>query len=245
MSPKSVDSKERKGLILTLAIGQYIKTMDPVSSKFLVEECGLDFSSATIRNVLAELEEEGFLTHPHTSAGRIPTQKGYRFYVDHCLTELKLLEEEKKRIKSEYDKEKLELETLLEKTSRVLSDVTHYTSLVSVDGWGNKLFYQGTSFIAGYPDYQDLNKIKNILSALDEKERLLKIINRELVQRIEIFIGKELPCEEINSCSLVVSQYHTKHGNSGRIAVLGPTRMDYQRVVSALDYFSDLLEEVF
>lgn len=245
MAPRSIDSKERKGLILQLAIAEYIKTMVPVSSKFLVEECSLDFSSATIRNVLAELEEEGFLTHPHTSAGRVPTQKGYRFFVDHCLTEINLLEEEKKRIKSEYVKEKLELESLLEKTSRVLSDVTHYTSLISIDGYGNKLFYQGTSFIPQYPDYQDINKITNILSALDEKERILKIINKELARRVEIFIGKELPCEEINSCSLVVSQYHTKHGNTGRIAVLGPTRMDYQRVVSALDYFSGLLEEVF
>ncbi|MBF0522093.1 MAG: hypothetical protein HQL24_03435 [Candidatus Omnitrophica bacterium] len=245
MTPRQTNSKERKEDILRLTIGQYIRTMAPVSSKSIVEEFHLDLSSATIRNVLSELEEEGFLTHPHTSAGRIPTQEGYRYYVDHFLTEIQLLEEEKVRIKSAYEQEKLELESLLEKTSRVLSDMTHYTSIVSVDGWGNKVFCQGTSFVVGYSEYQDINNIRNILRALDEKKHLLEIINKELAQRIEIFIGKELPFKEIRSCSLVVSQYHTKHGPSGRIAILGPTRMNYERVVSTLEYFSELLEKVF
>jgi transcriptional regulator of heat shock response len=197
---------------------------------------------------LAELEEEGYLTHPHTSAGRVPTQSGYRYYVDNFVNEIQLLEEEKKRIKEEYKRETLEAESLLEKTSKVLSDMTHYTSIVSVDGWEHKLFCGGTSFIVGYPDYQDVHRdirrIRRILATLEEKERLLEIINRDLVKRINVLIGQEIKCADIDGCSLVVSKYQSKQGPSGRIAVLGPTRMDYNRVVSALDYFSSLMGEI-
>ncbi|MDP8212402.1 MAG: hypothetical protein P9X22_03805 [Candidatus Zapsychrus exili] len=244
MTPRLTDVKARKDRLLNLAINHYIGTMAPVSSKTIVREFSLDLSSATVRNIFAELEEEGFLTHPHTSAGRVPTQKGYRYYVDNFLTEMGLLDEEKQKIKEEYSQEKKELDVLLEKTSKVLSDMTNCTSIVSIDGQGNKMFCQGTNFIVGYSEYQDLNKIRCILKTLDDKERLLKIINRELAKRIEVFIGQEMPCQDINICSLVVSGYKTKHGASGRIAILGPTRMNYRRVVSTLDYFSELMEEI-
>ena len=244
MTPRKTDLKERKEKILTITVDQYIRTVSPVSSAFIAKEYGLDLSPATIRHVLAELEEEGYLTHPHTSSGRVPTQNGYRYYVDYLMDEIHLLEEEKNRIRAETEREYAELDVLLEKTSRVLSQMTHYTTFVSVDGLDNKVFCQGTSFIVGYPEYQDTDKIRAILAALDEKERLLEIINKELVQRIEIFIGDEMECADIDTCSLVVSRYRSRQGVSGRIAVLGPTRMDYKKVVSVVDYFSGLMEDI-
>lgn len=235
--------QQRKDLILAITIDHYIESVTPVSSKYIAGRYPEELSTATIRNVLAELEQEGFLTHPHTSAGRIPTQMGYRYYVDHLMKEIKLLEDEKGRIKEEYKKQSLELDALLEKTSQVISDVTQYTSIISVDGWGNKLICHGTNYVVNYPDYQDVQKIKRILTALDEKERLLKVINQDLQKRVDILIGQEISCEEIEDCSLVISQYQTKEG-TGRMAVLGPTRMDYNRVVSALEYFSQLMKEI-
>jgi heat-inducible transcriptional repressor len=233
----------RKDRILGITVDQYIKTITPVSSSFIANEFGLDLSSATIRNILAELEEEGFLTHPHTSAGRVPTQKGYRYYVDHLMDQINLLEDEKWRIKEEYIRDRFELDRLLEKVSHTLSRATHYTSIVSIDG-EDRIYCQGTNFIVSYPDYNDLKKIQSILRALDEKERLLKIINKDLEKRIDIYIGHELACREIDSCSLVISKYETKRGSSGRLAVLGPTRMDYGRVVSTVDFIRQLMEEI-
>ncbi|HBR14453.1 MAG TPA: hypothetical protein DD723_02785 [Candidatus Omnitrophica bacterium] len=245
MTSRLVDVRARKDKILGITIDQYIKTVSPVSSMFLATEYNLELSPASIRNILAELEEDGYLTHPHTSAGRIPTQMGYRYYVDHLMDEIQLLEEEKQRIKAEVDQNSMELEELLDKTSRVLSDTTHYTSIISVDGWGNKVFCCGTSFIVDYPEYQDIKKIGNILTALDEKEQLLGIINQDLAKKINIYIGHEMACSEINSCSLVVSRYRSKEGTTGRLAVLGPTRMNYEHVVSAIDYLSHhLMEEI-
>jgi len=236
--------KERKERILAITIGHYIKTITPVSSAYISKSMAFDISSATIRNILAELEEDGYLTHPHTSAGRVPTEKGYRYYVDHLMYEIELLEEEKRRIKEEYQRESSKLEKLLEKTSYVLSEITNYTSIISIDG-ESRIFCQGTNFIVSYPDYQDLRKIQSILRALDEKQKLMEIINRDLERKTYIYIGHEMACQEIDHCSLVVSRYETKHGSTGRLAILGPTRMDYQRVVSTIDYFVELMEEIF
>ncbi|MBU4334852.1 MAG: hypothetical protein KKD07_10465 [Candidatus Omnitrophica bacterium] len=245
MNTKQKEIKARKDSILAITVGRYISTVAPVSSSFIVKEHLYGLSSATIRNILAELEHEGYLTHPHTSAGRIPTQKGYRYYVDNLMNEIQLLEEETTRIKIEYKKQKLELEELFDNLSKSISETTNYTSMISVDGWDKKLFCRGTSYIVRYLDYTDIQKIEEILAALDEKERLLEIINRHLEKRIDIFIGNEMACAQMNSCSLVISEYKTKKGPSGRIAVLGPTRMNYERVVSAIDYFSSLIEEIY
>ncbi|MDP2653522.1 MAG: hypothetical protein Q8Q08_05755 [Candidatus Omnitrophota bacterium] len=242
MRTKKADYESRKDIILGIVVNEYIKTVSPVSSGLIAQDYPLDVSPATVRNILAELEEEGYLTHPHTSAGRMPTQMGYRYYVDNLMNEIKLLEGEQARIKTEYDQGRKDLEKVLEKTSQMVSDITHYTSIISVDGIPDKVFLHGTSYVVGYPDMQDIQKIREILSTLEEKERLLSVINRHLQKRIQIYIGHEMACSNIGECcSLAVSQYRLPAGTSGRIAVLGPTHMDYQRVVSTLDYLTEYL----
>ena len=242
--PRKTDLRERKDRVLGIVIGQYIKTFTPVGSAYIAQDSRLDLSSATIRNILADLEQEGLLTHPHTSAGRLPTEAGYRYYVDNIMHEIHLLKDEKERIRAEYQQHVNELEHLLEKTSEVDSDVTHYTSMISVDGWNGKVFCHGTSFVPGYPEFHDYKRIKEILTILEEKERLWEVINRYLEKKIEIYIGQEIACSNMECCSLVISTYKKENGPSGRIAVLGPTRMDYERVVSTLDYFSELMKEI-
>ncbi len=242
MVSKNSEIEARKDRILSIVIGQYIKTTAPVGSQVITDKYRLDLSPATVRNILAELEEEGYLTHPHTSAGRVPTAQGYRYYVDHLMREIELLEEEKHHIEHECRQYRHKLEQLIEKTSQALSDLTHYTAIVSIDGWESKLILKGTNYVVGYPQEVDILKIQAILRILEEKEKLLALINRDLDKRIEIYIGHEIALKEMENCSLAVSRFE-KDGVSGRIAVLGPTRMQYDRVVSALEYISDLLSE--
>ena len=239
MTAKRSEIQARKDTILAIVVNEYIKTVNPVGSHAITEDYHLDVSPATVRNILAELEEEGYLSHPHTSAGRMPTQRGYRYYVDHLMNEIQLLDGEKKRLESEYKRYVDQLELLMEKTSQVISDITQYTSIITLDD-GNKLICRGTNHVAGYPDSINLMKIQAILRILEEKERLLALINRDLDKRIEVYIGHEMAFKEMDGCSLAVSRFET-NGISGRIAVLGPTRMQYARVVSALDYISELL----
>lgn len=238
------DFERRKDAVLGIVVNEYIKSVTPVSSGYIVREYPLELSSATVRNILAELEKEGYLTHPHTSAGRVPTEEGYRYYVDNLMHEIHLLEEEKRRIQAEYNRGLRDLEAVLEKTSEVVSDLTRCTSIVAIDDIPDKIFCRGTSYLVEYTEPQEILKIRHILETLERKERILKIINRNLERKIEIFIGHELAASQIESCSLAISSFDTRQGSHGRIAVLGPTRMDYQRVVSALDYLSDVIEDI-
>jgi heat-inducible transcriptional repressor len=95
--------------------------------------------------------------------------------------------------------------------------------------------------VVGYPDSQELGEVRNILRALEEKERILAIINRDIEHKIKIYIGHEMAFADIETCSLAVSAFRGRRGYCGRMAILGPTRMHYQRVVSALDYCTQLM----
>jgi heat-inducible transcriptional repressor len=127
-------AEHRKRSLLQWVIHYYIKTSKPVSSAAIAEEAGFDLSSATIRNILQELEEEGFLHQPHTSSGRHPTDKGYRFYVDYLVDMQRLAADEKERIESQYKNRVDELDTLLSETSKLLSKVSHGAGLVLSPG---------------------------------------------------------------------------------------------------------------
>src|SRR3989344_1007737 len=205
MSSKKTDFQERKERVLGIVVDEYIKSTTPVGSHFIVQKYSLDLSPATIRNILAELEEEGYLSHPHTSAGRVPTQTGYRYYVDHLMHQIQLLKEEKVRLHQEYAQGLNELESVLDHASQAISDITHYTSIISLDGWGKKIICKGTSFVVNYPEEQNLDKIRAILRTLEQKERILELINRDLERKISIYIGGEMALKEMDCCSLAVA----------------------------------------
>lgn len=232
------DQESRKRDVLSAVIETYIKTGEAVSSEDIRKL--FDCSSATIRNTMFELEENGYLTHLYTSSGRIPTDKGYRYYVDVILSQMKLLENEKTRITKEYDRQIDKLEDLLEKTSEVLSTFTHCAGIVSLNTT-NKVFCKGTSFITEYPEFKNIEKVRNVLRLLEEKQRILDILNRGLQKKLGIFIGDELACKEISGCSLVVSVYDLDNKPFGRIAVLGPRSMNYGHVIPTLEYVSELM----
>ncbi len=241
---RNVDQGSRKRAVLAAAINRYIQETEPVSSEDIASEFSL--SSATIRNIFVELEENGYLTHPHTSAGRVPTVLGYRYYVDFLLSQIDLLDEEKNRIVCEYKREIKKMEDLLEKTSEVVAMLTHYTSIVSFLDWQDRYFYKGISFILEQPEFQDLKQIQLVIKMLEEKEELLSIINRDLKanEKVRIYIGDELGCAGINNCSLVVSSYSVKNRPVGRLAILGPMRMEYNHIIPALEYVSGVLTDL-
>jgi heat-inducible transcriptional repressor len=123
-------TEDRKRKVLHWVVHNYIKTSRPIASSIIADEAGLDLSSATIRNILKELEEEGCLSQPHTSSGRVPTDRGYRLYVDYLRDVQRLASDEKSRIEHEFRHRTEELDNLLAQTSRLLSHVSHKTGLV-------------------------------------------------------------------------------------------------------------------
>lgn len=238
------DPQERKDAVLRIVVGQYIQTVNPVSSAFIADEYEQDVSPATVRNILAELEGDGYLTHPHTSAGRVPTERGYRYYVDFLMKQIALLEEERQHIQKEYEAGMQELEDLAEKTTGIISNLTHCASIVTIDGQPHAYVFRGSNYLVEAVGAYSLQKMAQILRALEEKERILAVIRRDLDRKIKIYIGQETACDAFADCALAVSGFETREGRTGRIAVLGPTRMDYGRVVSALEYVSQLIHEM-
>ena len=138
--------EERKKSILQAIIEEYINTAEPVSSSTIVEKYGLDFSTATVRNEMVELEKMGYLEKPHLSAGRVPSAKGYRFYVDELLNDEKISVDEIQYIKSNLETKVSEIEDLARITTNTLSEITHYTT-VSIGPDASKNIIEDVKFV--------------------------------------------------------------------------------------------------
>lgn len=241
MMMRAINHEARKREVFAAIIEDYIKTASAVSSEDICKY--FDCSSATIRNIMYELEEEGYLAQIHTSSGRVPTDKGYRRHVDMLLSQMRLLEEEKERITKEYNQQMNKLEDILEQASEVLSAYTHCAGIVSFLNEDSKIYYKGMSFITEYPEFRDIEKLRIILKLLEEKTKLLDILNRDLEKKFSIYIGGESECREMANCSLIVSTYDLENKPFGRVAVLGPRNMNYCRVIPALEYVSQLVSK--
>jgi heat-inducible transcriptional repressor len=239
-----VDTNSRKRDVLFETIKEYIYSAAPVSSETLKEKRGFGLSSATLRNVLAELEEEGFLMHPHTSAGRVPTDKGYRYYLEYLLAQEKLRESQKQEADSPLTfAHSQDLESVLEEMSDILAELTHYAGIVSSLHHEDKFYFRGLHFLLEQPEFYDIARWKNFLTMLDERARLLQLINSCPDNKINIYVGSEAHCDEFEDCSLVVNTYSQKGAKQGHLGVLGPKRMDYSKVISTLEYLSERLSE--
>jgi transcriptional regulator of heat shock response len=239
---RNVDYNSRRKSILSSAINRYIKNALPVASDDISEE--FDLSSATIRNIFSELEESGLLMHPYTSGGRIPTDKGYRYYVDFLIQQMELMDEEKQRIVKDCKRKMSRLDDALENTSEVISEITHYAGIVSFLERQDRIFYKGISRILDQPEFRDADKIRLLIKLMEDKGRLLDIVNRDFTGKVKVYIGSELGWPEMENYSLIVSTYKLKNQPSGRLAVLGPMRMEYNHIIPALEYISDVLTDI-
>lgn len=227
---------------MTATIDRYIQGAAPVSSEDIAGD--FDLSPATIRNIFAELEENGYITHPYTSGGRIPTDKGYRYYVDFLISQMGLLNDEKETIVREYRKEIGRLEDALEQTSEIISAITHYAGIVSFLEWQDRFFYRGIGRILEQPEFKDLESIRKLIRFIENKQLLLEVINRDFSGKVKVYIGSELGCLDMERCALVVSGYRVKNKPSGKLAVLGPVRMAYGHIIPTMEYISDVLTGV-
>ena len=239
---KHVDYESRKKSVLGAAINYYIRKVIPVASDDIASD--FELSSATMRNILAELEFSGYLTQTHTSGGRIPTDKGYRYYVDFLLFQMELLAGEKEHISEQFRREIGELDEALEQASEVISSITHCAGIVSFQELQDKYFYKGVSRILEQPEFHDFEKMRILIRLLEEKQSILDIINRDFSGKVKVYIGQEIGCPEIKNCSLIVSSYRRKNKPSGKLAVLGPARMEYNHIIPTLEYISIVLTGV-
>ncbi|BCK00036.1 heat-inducible transcriptional repressor HrcA [Anaerocolumna chitinilytica] len=335
---------ERKLKILQAIIRNYLETGEPVGSRTISKYTDLNLSSATIRNEMADLEELGYIIQPHTSAGRIPSDKGYRLYVDTLLEEkTHEVEDMKELILEKADK----LDHLLKQVARLLADNTNYTTLVTKPKYRSKkvkfiqltevddthilaviliegnvvknkiievtdcldkeiilklnivfntflqgldlaeitmsliqkmkeqagnynrlvsnildavaeaiseeeeveIYTSGATNILKYPELNNVDKVMELIDTLEEKEQLSEIINHNVDTSesgdIQVYIGSETPVQAMKDCSVVTATYEIEEGVYGKIGIIGPKRMDYERVVNILHTLMGQLDDIF
>ena len=333
---------DRKRRILQAIIDDYIDTAEPIGSRTIARKHELGLSSATIRNEMADLEEMGFLAQPHTSSGRIPSEKGYRIYVDQLMQVKELCGEDIEVIKTAMETGINELSQLLKQASAVMSQFTRYTSIaispkmksstikaiqvvpiekdkslvVVVTSTGtvrnklikltetiephvlirisnslnNKLsglaieqvnlqlirqieielgisrqilfpilegaadcinqiddpevYMEGAKNIFNYPEFSDLIKVRDFMSIMDEKDNLCKLLAESIEKAgITVRIGSENNISGMNGCSLITANYNLGNSFIGSIGIIGPTRMEYPRVISSINYVSQKISQ--
>jgi heat-inducible transcriptional repressor len=336
---------ERPREILRLIIRSYVTTGEPVGSRTLAKTMEWKLSPATIRNIMADLEEEGYLGHPHTSAGRVPSEKGYRFYVDNLADSAKLSKSDERyvsrmlsesespedvmsrasvvlstisknvgiviappigvtvlkhiefvdltdgkilvifvstsgllqrkliRVGERYTQEELDKagRYLVEKFSgKTLTEIrnellrmmqaerTLFDRMLSLfQTWRDTLdqepiasdtvYLQGTSNIISQPEFADVERMRTLFQMFEEKGRLVKILNECISsnpQTVKIAIGSELGVPNMRDFTLITSQYATTDHTTGFLGIIGPTRMQYERGISIVEYLGRLVGEM-
>jgi transcriptional regulator of heat shock response len=240
--PRTADHESRRRDILSAAIELYLNTVQPVSSDTLLKKRRMTLSSASIRKAFAELEDAGYLMHPHTSAGRIPTDDGYRFYINVLMKKKKLQKHEAEFIDKIYELKVREVEDLLIETSDIMANFTHYASVVYSDK-DDQIYLRGFRYILEHPEFSDIKDAHMVFEALEKKEELLDLIKRNFADKSRVYIGKETASPLMENCSIVVSKYVGHGEEGGRLALIGPKRMAYDKVIPLLDYIAEALTE--
>lgn len=334
---------ERKRKILQAIVEDYVATAEPVGSRTVARKYNLGISPATIRNEMADLEELGFLEQPHTSAGRIPSDLGYRYYVDQIMDKIGISRWEEALIRHRLQERMEAIEFLAHRTTEILSEFTHLASVVMGPIWarnsfehirllpvdgekvlliivtsmglvehflmeapagitatdldhisrvinrhlkglkpdgltlltldsiyddllsyrrvvdnildiifatikedqGRRIYLSGTMNILEQPEFRDVEKLKAILSLLSAQDKVWELLATGCeAEGLTIRIGRENKGAGVINCSLITATYQVNGEVVGTLGIIGPTRMEYSRVVSMVEYVSKVFSEV-
>jgi heat-inducible transcriptional repressor len=234
----------RQQEIFNLIVEEYIRTAEPVGSQVLVRKCKLNFSPATARNEMAELEEAGYLFQPHTSAGRVPTDKGYRFYVDSAVfgnAQQTRSEKMESRLKKTADAfQGVDSHRFIKEISKMISEFSRNVGLCGFLE-EDEFYSAGLSNLLREPEFEGNPGSINSLEIFDYLDQEMKKVFTKMEKDIEVFIGKENKNKKFSDFSLVISKCRASGGKSGVIGVLGPKRMDYTRNIALVDLMRELI----
>jgi len=229
---------ERQSKILAAVIEQYAETPVPVGSVTLAKL--FNVSSATIRAEMAKLEQLGFLEHPHTSAGRIPTDKGYRFYVN-SLSDM-FAEPFIDRSARAIDVRVRSAGEPRQTIRSAVKSLVELTDNVGLATLGSSLYVYGLANLFDQPELAQMKSVREVAGLIDNLEPWL--LETAPNQPLNVYIGQENPVGKGSDCSLVISRFRSPYSDKSYIGVLGPTRQDYKNVMNLVQYTGQLLETV-
>ncbi len=214
---------DRQKQLLTFVVEDVIETGEPVGSQYLVESHRLNVSPATIRNWFAELETDGFLFQPHTSAGRVPTEKGYQFYLEDLMEEMPLSKREAQELRKAHD---------LKSFAKRVAELSENAVLIGFDDADT--FYTGLSHLFAQPEFHDWNRIVTLGAMLDHLDDVLHHIRRTTYDEPTAFIGNDCPFD--NGCGSMMLTL----ADGTLVGLLGPMRMDYQQGMAILKFAKEI-----
>ena len=235
------DMTERQRQILAAIIEQYAEIAVPVGSVTLAKLFGV--SSATIRSEMVRLEDLGFITQPHTSAGRIPTDRGYRFYVN-ALTETQeseplQLDRGARAIEARVNTHSDRADRAIRSAVDSLVELTHNLGLATI---GDQLYMNGIGNLFSHPEFNQGNHVHAVASLLDNLEPWLREAAPN--EPLNVYIGSENPIGKTSGATLIVSRFRSPYSDHSYIGVLGPTRQSYGKVMQLVRHAGAMLEEV-
>lgn len=233
LTPRQVD-------ILKHVVREYIDNAEPVGSETLEKKHDIGVSPATIRNEMAAMAKLGYLSKPHTSAGRIPTTKALKLYINELMREKELSVADEVQAKEHIWDYRAQEDKFLREVTRDLAQKTHSLAVATTDD--GYIFYSGYANILEMPEFYDIDIAKNLLTLLDNAV-CFDMIAKRIENDLGIFLGDELGSEIYRPYSFIFSRFHTKH-NQGSVGVVGPARIRYELVVPTVRFFGDLIEEV-
>lgn len=227
---------ERQNKLLAAIIEQYAEIAAPVGSVLLAKI--FNVSSATIRTEMARLEEMGYIEQPHTSAGRIPTDKGYRTYVN-SLSLGENNERGTRVIEARVNSNITNADTAIRRAVDALVELTHNLGFSSI---GGQLYLSGLANLFMQPEFIDIKNARNVAHLLDNLEPWLREATPN--EPLNVFIGHENPIGRDSGVSLIISRFRSPFSDDSYIGVLGPTRQSYSKVMSLVSETGKMLERV-
>ncbi len=225
----------RQELILKAIIEEHIRTAEPVGSKALTDGYGLDVSSATVRNEMVTLEENGYLRQPHTSAGRVPTEKGYSHYI------ARFVKSSMKQEPSRELRRAVSASHSQEETLRLLAKaLVRLSGDMVIAAFGtNRAYYTGFSQLVNKPDFQRLELLQSLTSLLDRFDEITGTVMRGLAEEPQVMIGEYNPFGE--ETAAVVVKCRLPNGRTVFLGLVGPMRMDYQKNLGLMEQVVEIL----
>lgn len=230
------ETDKRKLMVLRAVIHEYLETAEPVASSAIVDKYRLGVSPATIRNDMVELTDDGFLEQPHTSAGRVPSEKGYKLYVQELIDRDRRVSRFEQGFTARLAAVQKEADTNARDLAKAMAAETHEAVVVSVPS--GSVHVAGLANLVRKPEFRESEALVGLTEVLDEMDDLLADVFPQLSRDVQVLIGSENPFGV--GLSSVLMRYELPEG-SGVIGILGPTRMDYDQNIQMLRSLTDAL----
>lgn len=229
---------DRQKQVLKVIVEEFVKTHEPVGSTHVVEMLPFEISSATVRNDMAELTDAGYITQPHTAAGRIPTEAGYREYIQTTMVEQRELSAHQQEVLSAHFKKLKTLQEKFREAAKMLSELSGSVGLLVDEG--DQVYMSGLANLPKLPEFRDEQFGEEFMSLLeDPADQMKKMAGKNTVQGSQVLLGSDNPVN--GKASIVIRRI----GPNGKkiISVVGPVRMHYGKTLPAVEFIARLLDE--